>query len=70
MLCHYSPTAAPRPYGAHSKGNDMTTWNYYTACDGYLFDESGEREQFDGAKRSASEWDAYLEAQDIRGTVR
>lgn len=48
----------------------MTTWNYYTACDGYLFDESGEREQFDGAKRSASEWDAYLEAQDIRGTVR
>ena len=48
----------------------MTTWNYYTEREGHLFDESGEREQFDGAQRTASEWDAYLEAQDIRGSVR
>jgi hypothetical protein len=48
----------------------MLTWNYYTERDGHLFDEAGNREAFDGASRTSDEWEAYLEAQDIRGSVR
>ena len=48
----------------------MHNWNYYTERGGFLYDESGERELFDGENRSASEWESYLDANDIRGTVR
>jgi hypothetical protein len=44
-------------------------WDYYTERGGYLYAENGEREPFDGMARTADEWDAYLEANDIRGTV-
>lgn len=48
----------------------MTTWHYYDAIDGYLYDENGNRERMDGRKRTAEQWQAYLERNDIRGTVR
>lgn len=48
----------------------MGTWNYYTARNGYLYDESGEREVFDGQSRSGEEWEQYFVDNDIRGTVR
>lgn len=48
----------------------MLSWDYYTERNGLLYADNGEREVFDGKQRTASEWDAYLETQDIRGNVR
>ena len=52
-------------------------WNYYTwnAADGRLYDEGGDVDIFgsDGhpvSFASAQAADAYLESNDIRGTVR
>lgn len=55
----------------------MTNWTYYTVKGvnsldgrGYLYDEAGEREHFDGMSRTPADWEQFLESQDIRGTVR
>lgn len=52
-------------------------WDYYdfkasdtSTAKGYLYDDNGHREKFDGVARTASEWEAYLESQDIRASVR
>jgi hypothetical protein len=47
-------------------------WTYYTMRnDGFLYDDDGNRETFDGKPRfAASEWESFLEENDIRGTVR
>lgn len=48
----------------------MFAWPYFDEIDGYLFDENGTRVRFDGSRRDAHEWEQYLIAHDIRGSVR
>ena len=55
-------------------------WPYYTFDPnkvdtasnpvGKLYDEYGNRERFDGKERTAFEWEEYLVAEDLRGSVR
>jgi hypothetical protein len=47
-------------------------WPYYDfePANGFVYDEDGNRVPFDGQARTAHEWEEYLEANDIRGSVR
>jgi hypothetical protein len=47
----------------------MFDWQYFIERNGLLYTESGERHEFDGAKRTAEEWDHYFGQNNIRASV-